>query len=403
MHEIHSWFSFFDIGRLSAISADAPTGLGHFDSALYISLVRQLEREAQRATPKSPYWVLDLGTYFGHSALTAAYAASHVSSAPMLNVLSIDIFEQPQWLLENNPEVGHFVQKYGSADRDGVQAHLDSACRKIGLANNPIHLLQRDVLTVFPEDLNKIAPRGFPLVMVDCGKTPELMNRINEFLVHPRVTPSGAAIAFQDFFDWHAPWNVYAFWRLLKSGTVSLHLAGPNVTPFARKSARSDAPLVCDRIRPSLIDGESWSTPFTSLENECAAFDDFIALFRRQNYSGFALRLECMKVGAFLRAANLDGAALYVEELLRKWPEDMSDQPLRNAYCRLMHMRTGHKDLTLVPAGRIRNSRKPFTHLQQMLTSRLNYLRPIRSKRAFLPVESRRTLDVSKPLSASAA
>ena len=70
-------------------------------------------------------------------------------------------------------------------------------------------------------------------------------------------------------------------------------------------------PTVCDRIVPNRSVDEQWCCQFTSLENERTALDDFIAVFRSQGYSEFALKLECLKVGAFLA--------------LEKWTRRMSD------------------------------------------------------------------------------
>jgi hypothetical protein len=47
---------------------------------------------------------------------------------------------------------------------------------------------------------------------------------------------------------------------------------------------------------------------FTTLENETAALDDFIHMFRGWGYTGSALKLECLKAGALLRGGRLDEA-----------------------------------------------------------------------------------------------
>jgi hypothetical protein len=381
--KLHSWFSYPRVRRLSAIWANSPTGLGHFDMALYVAMGSELERSA---IPNKPYWVLDLGTYFGHSSAAVSYGTSLVSKNPQMRVLSLDIFEQPQWLVENQPQVINFVKEYGSTGPEAIGRRLDFACREMGLASNPIQLMKRDVLTLQPPDLNAIAPEGFRLIMVDCGKTPELMNRILDFLVDPCVTPLGTIVVFQDIFDWHAPWNVYAFWRLLRKGVLSLHLAGPRVHPFATKTAHADLHTVCDRIVPNPSVDELWCCQFTSLENECAALDDFIAVFRRQDYSEFALKLECLKVGAFLRAGKMDQADEQLKRIGRIWPPNLSDSSFQNAFCRVMHLRTGRKDLTLTPTATPQGSMNSLAAKWQRIACGFNYLRPIHSRQVLLPI-----------------
>ena len=160
--KLNSWFSYPRVRTLSAIWANSPTGLGHFDMALYLAMGSELERSA---IPNKPYWVLDLGTYFGHSSTAVSYGASLVSQKPQIRVLSIDIFEQPQWLVENNAQVIRFVKEYGSTGPEAIGRRLDSACREMGLASNPIQLMKRDVLTLQPRDLAAIAAEGFKLVV----------------------------------------------------------------------------------------------------------------------------------------------------------------------------------------------------------------------------------------------
>jgi hypothetical protein len=383
---LNSWLSYPEVRRLSAIWGDTPTGLGYFDIALYILIGRELERSARAGGGRDPYWVLDLGTYFGHSSLTAAYGASAISKNPLLRILSLDIFEQPQWLLESNPEVRKFVVQYGSTGPEAIARRLDEACSQIGLTANPIQLMKRDVLTLSSRELAAIAPEGYKLIMVDCGKTPELMNRICEFLTDRQVCPEGTIIVFQDFFDWHAPWNVYAFWRLLKAGALSLYQAGSRVQPFGVKAGQAEVGMICDQIAPSRVPGEQWCTPFASLENELAALDDFIALFARRHYGEFKLKLECLKAGAFLRAGRLDEAQFQIAKLDAIWPAGTSDHALRNAYCRLMHLRTGKKDLSLAtPAMNQRSESAGLTRKLRGIVSRLAYLKPIHSREILLP------------------
>ena len=67
--------------------------------------------------------------------------------------------------------------------------------------------MRKNVLDLAPEDLARVAPGGYALIAIDCGKTPALMNKIAAFLMDTTVAPVGTVVVFQDFFDWHAPWN----------------------------------------------------------------------------------------------------------------------------------------------------------------------------------------------------
>jgi hypothetical protein len=339
-----------------------------------------LERRAHR-NGAAPYSVLDLGTYFGHSAFSVVYGAAASQKNPLIRVLSIDIFAQPKWLVENNPQVKKFIEQYGSTGPDAIGRRLDKACSQIGVVNNPIKLLERDVLTMTAQDLLAFAPGGYQLIMVDCAKTPELMNRITTFLTNSEVCPKGTIALFQDLFDWHAPWNVYALWLLLRAGVFSLYRGGKDATPFAEKVADRDIGIVCDQIKEPLIAGETWSTPFTALDNEVAALDYFIKIFRNLDYVNSALKLECLKVGAFLRAGRLDEAEAMIARLDANWPAEFPDYALQDAYRRLQHLRTGRKDLSLVfktEHGRARNT--SVAKQLRSISSRLAYLSPIRTE-----------------------
>jgi hypothetical protein len=356
--------------------------------ALYVLLGRKLEHDSRRGNDaRSPYWVLDLGTFFGHSAFSIAYGASRVNRHPGLRVLSLDIFEQPQWLLNNDPAVNKFTKTYGSTGPEAIARRLDAAFAQIGLAKNPIQLMKQDVCALSSGDLLTIAPEGYKLIMVDCGKTPALMNRICEFLLDSRVCPPGTLIAFQDFFDWHAPWNVFALWQLLRTGVLSLHRLGPGVIPCAEKTSSCDLGSICDQIQDSPLDGETWCTSFTTLEKELAALDEFIALFRRWEYTDFVFRLECLKIGAFLRSGLDAEAEAAIRSVDQTWPMRLPDYPLQNAYCRLMHLRTGRKNLSLVLETSYRRARKilPKRKMGRFL-SRASYLKPIYSRPAPLAI-----------------
>jgi len=377
-HYLSSLFSYRGVRRSSTVWAGRPSGLGHFDIALYILIGRELERQSGHGSDKRGYWILDLGTYFGHSAFAVAYGASTVSKDPALNVLSIDLFEQPKYLLASAPEVVQFVKEYGSTEPDAIGRWLDSICGRIGLKRNPIRLMKQDVFELPAQDLAAIAPEGYRLIAVDCAKTPEVMNRVSEFLTDPLVCRTGTKILFQDLFDWHAPWNAYALWRLLKAGALSLRGAGPQVTPLAEKVAQRQTGTICDNIQPSRISGETWSTPFTTLENEVAALEGLAGMFREWGYTEFFLRLDCLKVGALLRAGRLEQAETLITKLDQTWPAGVRDSYLQNAYCRMMHLKTGRKDLSLVfdtSGHRARNSFLART--LRGISGRLQYFKPI--------------------------
>ena len=379
---LSSWFHYHNVRCSSAFWGDTPSGLGYSDIALDTLIGRVLEHYSQKNVTPTEYCILDLGTYFGHSAFSVVYGAATVSKDPALRVLSVDTFKQPQWLVENNSEVIKFIKSYGSTEPDAIGRRLDLAFSQIGLTRNPVQLLSRDVLTLTAGDLLAFAPKGYRLIMVDCAKTPELMNRIVQFLTDSRVCPMGAIALFQDLFDWHAPWNVYALWRLFKEGVFSLVRAGTAVTPFAEKAAVRKVGTICDQIKESPLVTETWCTAFTTLENEMAALDEFIQMFRGWGYIGAVLKLRCLKVGALLRDGRLDEADGMIKKLDQIWPAQFADYALQNAYCRLQHLRTGQKDLSLIldtPAHRFRSS-FVLKKLRYMW-ARLMYLRPVRCER----------------------
>jgi hypothetical protein len=379
-HRLNSWFHYPHVRRSSAIWGDTPSGLGYSDVALCTLLGRELERSSTGKGSRTQCSVLDLGTYFGHSAFSVVYGAATVRKPVTLRVLSIDIFKQPQWLVENDPAVIKFIKEYGSTEPDAVEGRLDVACSQIGLLKNPVELIKRDVLTLKPQDLLALAPQGYKLIMIDCGKSPELMNRIAEFLTDDRICAPGTIALFQDFFDWHAPWNLYAFWRLLKAGAFSLNHGGKAVTPFAVRLVNGNVGIICDQIKESPLAGETWCTSFTTVENEMAALDHFIQMFRGYGYTTSALNLECMKVGALLRGGRLDEAKTMLLRLDQAWPVLCKDFALQNAYRRYQHLRTGRKDLSQVLDTPARFSRNSFIIKKLRNISAYSvYLRPIRS------------------------
>jgi len=372
-----SLFSYRNVRRSSVVWADRPSGLGHYDIALYILLGRKFERESAGRRNKGGYWVLDLGTYFGHSAFSVAYGASTISKDPALNVLSIDLFQQQKHVLANVHEVVRFVKEYGSTEPAAIGRWLDLVCEQIGLKRNPIRLMKRDVFDLPPRDLIAIAPEGFKLISIDCAKTPGVMNRVGELLADPLVCRTGTILLFQDLFDWHAPWNALAMWRLMKAGVLSLHAAGTQATPLAEKLFHGRNVVLCDRIEAPLISGETWSTPFTSFENEAAMLDDFAELFRKRACIELALRLQCLKVGALLRAGRLEQAEAMIARLDQSWPADVPDSCLQNAYCRMMHLKTGRKDLSLVFDTPRRSGNSSAIQMGRRLFGRLKYFKPI--------------------------
>jgi hypothetical protein len=122
---------------------------------------------------------------------------------------------------------------------------------------------------------------------------------------------------------------------------------------------------------------------FTTLENETAALDDFIHMFRGWGYTGSALKLECLKAGALLRGGRLDEAQAMINNLDHSWPAQFADGALQNAYCRLQHLRTGRKDLSLVLGTSAHCTRNSFiANKLRNVSACLTYLRPIRPKQS---------------------
>jgi hypothetical protein len=374
-NELTAWSCLTEVRKVSAVWGSTPTGLGHFDTALLMLAGRTLERQRRG---QGEYWTLDLGTYFGHSAFSIVYGAAIANRAPKIKVLSIDVFQQPDWLLKESSAAIAFVKEFGSTEPEGIGNWLSLACNRIGLPYNPISLMKRDVLTLSPDDLVYVAPRGYDLITVDCGKTPELMNRIVEFLTCREVCGDRTIVLFQDLFDWHAPWNAFALWKLLETGVLSLHYAGPHATPCAEKVADKQIGPICDGIGPARISGEAWSIPFTSFEREITALEYWLDIFRAWRCPDFALRIECLRAGALLRDGQIDAAERHISRLDRDWPSAIRDAYLQTIYCRLLHMKTGRKDLSLVfdtPRHRVRNSL--WAKMLQAASRRLDYLSPV--------------------------
>jgi hypothetical protein len=379
--EINSWFHYKDVRQISTAWGNRPSGLGYYDIALYSILGQKLEGKARQKSSEATARILDLGTYFGHSAFCFGYGASKIRKDPILDVLGIDIFEQPQWLLMNEPGVVKFVKDYGSTSPESIGRWLDTASARIGLERNPVRLMKRDVLTLSVRNIAEIAPEGFELIAVDCAKSPELMNRVSEYVTDPGICRTGTIVAFQDLFDWHAPWNVFALSRMLDAGIFSLNSAGPRTTPYAEKIRQRKIEPICDVMTASPL-GEEWCRSFTTLDKEMAALEQFIRLFRSRGYKDFVCRLECLKVGALLRAGRIETAQALLTALDHSWPMEVKDSYLQNAFCRLMHLKTGKKDLSLVFDTRGHQSRNSsLARNLRRISSRLGYLLPIRSTR----------------------
>jgi hypothetical protein len=382
--QINSWLHYADVRQISTVWDNRPSGLGYYDIALYNLLGQKLERRAPQKRTEATARILDLGTYFGHSAFCFGYGASKIRKDPILDVLSIDIFEQPQWLLMHTPDVVKFVKDYGSTGPEAIGRWLDTTSARIGLDRNPVRLMKRNVLTLSTQDIAEIAPEGFELIAVDCAKSPELMNRISEYVTDSRICRIGTTVAFQDLFDWHAPWNVFALCRMVDAGIFALNCAGPRITPYAEKIRQFKIGPICDVMTASPL-GEEWCRPFTTLDNETAVLDHFIGLFRSRGYIDFVYRLECLKVGALMRAGRIEIAQARIIDLDQHWPMEVKDSYLQNAFCRFMHLKTGKKDLSLVFNTPGHHSRNLFwARSLRKISSRLQYLLPIRLTQASL-------------------
>lgn len=150
---LSSWFPYRDVRLVSAVWRDTPSVLGYSDIALCNLIGKELERNYRKKRSGAQYWILDLGMYFGHSAVSVVNRAATVSSDPAVHVLSIDTFKQSQWLVEHNPEVNKFIRSYVSTEPDAIGCRLDLAFSQIGITRNPVQLLTRDVLALSSEDL----------------------------------------------------------------------------------------------------------------------------------------------------------------------------------------------------------------------------------------------------------
>ncbi len=333
---------FLSVRKASRACERHPSGLGHFDVALYMRTGRELERKAA-GRRDGPACVLDLGTYFGHSALTFVLGAAQVSRRPGIRVLSLDIFEEPEWYREQ-PDIAAFIRTHGSADRDAVARSLELTCKKEGLPAECITLWKQDVNLVTAEELKGFAPGGFDAVAIDCGKTPEAMNSIVKLVCDPAVTRPGAVVCFQDFHDWHAPWNVVAFWKLLRLGYLRIRSIEPGIAPVAEIVKHGNPGEVCNRIEHREPD---WCSIHTDRENEFAAYDGMSQLLDRLNQPAKRLRVQCLQVGALLRHGEVSEAEALLDRLDAEWPRWLRDGSLLEAYRRFAHVKTGKKDLSL--------------------------------------------------------
>jgi len=352
-----------------------PSGLGHYDQALYLLLGRQLEE----APGSGPMWALDFGTFFGHSAFALLLGAGKASQTPRTHVLTLDIFQQPEWLLQQ-PHIKVFTEKFGGSDGPAVRRWLDDLCSRCGLPKDNIKLRTQDVMQLRAEDLQAISPNGFPLVSIDCGKTPELMNKIVELVLDNRVTPLGATLVFQDFFDWHAPWNAYAFSKMIDRGYAGIRHVAPHLGPLLEVKRHGDMGLVCQTGGSGPIQ-EDWCRPFAALEDELHTLDQLVTLVEKTGDAGAARQLECLKVGAWLRGNRTAEAEALIAKLDAQWPTYLSDSPLQNAYRRVVHVKTNHKDLTLVLNTPHRANRTaPAARLGRRLRQRASMIRPFALK-----------------------
>jgi len=345
MNELRSWSSYWKVRRLSRLWGNSPSGLSHYDAAVYLELAEHFEH---LHGPHGPYWIFDLGTYFGHSAFSFLIGANKVSPQSQLRVLSVDLFDQPAWL-HTSKSVQDFVRKFGSTGLDAIGKHLATVCAASGMqagACDQIKLLQQDVTQLSAEQLLQIAPKGFVCFLIDCGKLPDVMNSIMQFCTDSRIAPKGSLLVFQDFFDWHAPWNLWAFWKLLKAGNVRVKYAHRRIPPMVEIVGHTNIHPVCDKIEASQF--ESWCTPYTSPDNELRMFDEVTAFLQKLNCHELAVRVQCLKTGALLRAGRLADAETWLNGLDSKWPPLLKDGELQNAYARLRHLKTGNKDLTIV-------------------------------------------------------
>lgn len=362
--------------------APMPSGLGHYDQALYLLLGRQLEE----SPGSGPVWALDFGTFFGHSAFALLLGGSKASRNPRTHVLTLDIFQQPEWLLQQ-PHVKVFTERFAGSDGAAVRRWLDDLCARCGLPKDNISVRTQDVMELRAEDLQAVAENGFPLVSIDCAKSPELMNKIAELVLDQRVTPLGATLVFQDFFDWHAPWNAYAFAKMIDKGYATIRNIAPHLGPLLEVKRHGDMGPVCQTSGTGPIE-EDWCRPFAPLEDELQTLDRLVSLLEETGDVGSARRLECLKVGAWLRGNKVAEAEALLGELDAKWPTHLSDSPLQNAFRRIEHVKTGHKDLTLIFDTPHRTSRTAVAaRMGRRIWQRAAMIRPF----ALKPVSARLT------------
>jgi hypothetical protein len=150
---------------------------------------------------------------------------------------------------------------------------------------------------------------------------------------------------------------------------------GPHIAPVGQVAAnRPAAGPLCDPIIQADI---GWCTRFASFEEERDAFEGVASLFSTYGYRKLEFRCRALMTGCFIRAGLLREAEAHVRRLDESWPRAYKDGPLHEAYRRLMHVKTGQKDLALCFNTNAHRT-APLARLARMIVSRWSYCEPVK-------------------------
>ena len=352
--------------------APRPSGLGYWDfSALYY-LGKICEEKAIEIS--RPVWSLDLGTFFGHSSFSLLQGSNVISNEPNHKILSIDIFEQPDYVLKRS-NVQSFIKKYGGVDKENINNSLISLLELENMTTDNINLYKIDLLKLEDNELIKFSKDGYFLNVVDCGKSPELINKIGLIINNPIVTQKNSIIFFQDFYDWHTPFNLFLAYKLFEKENIEL-IPMYRVGPLGIVKNFNKINNICDQIEDINKEQDNWVQKFTSYENEIKAYEFFKNFHKNSIYHN--QRLEVFKISILLRHGDIIKAEKLLYELDKNWLPTLEDLPLIEAYRRFNHIKTGTKDLSLIMDTEFRKRRNEYFAKKKRYFNRLvSYFYPI--------------------------
>lgn len=262
-----------------------------------------------------------------------------------------------------------FVSTYGSSEPSAVEAALKSKCMQFGLDYH-VKLLKQDVAQLDGKQLRDQSKLPYHAVMVDCAKLPLVLQGVLDLLCDPQVVMQGTQVFFEDMFDFHAPWNLYALVVLIQRGNARIAARGKRVGLILEIVDFHSLKGVIQYDDPSPIQ-DQWAIRFTDVELELRALDQFKDML--QGCIELQWKVEALRIGALLRGQRVDEAYTLIMELDNSWPLYLDDALLQEAYIRLYHYKTKVKDKTL----RTPNHPRRLLFRFRRLTNSLRYRVPV--------------------------